>query len=240
MNALSMSLNAPPELGAAPRAALAALVLAAHLGLGWVVLNASLKPVEAPEPQVLEVSWIAPPQPEAALPTPPAPQPDTATPPPRVAQPKSQPTPVAPLPTPTATQTAAPQPTTAPVPAPAAPAPGPVAKSDASAPAEPVAAPPNPAPRVVASSALRYLDPLKPVYPRASTELCETGVVTLGILVNEWGVPVEVTVEKSSGHERLDQSALNAMRSARFKPYIEGGQPRPIRAHPTINFQLDC
>ncbi|WP_374594259.1 energy transducer TonB, partial [Aquabacterium sp.] len=127
-------------------------------------------------------------------------------------------------------------PVVAPVAAPAAP----VAAAPAAPAVEEAPAAPAPVPRLVASSALRYLDPLKPVYPRASTELCETGIVTLNILVNEWGVPVEVVVEKSSGYSRLDQSALTAMRAARFKPYVEAGQPRPIRAHPTINFQLDC
>ena len=239
MNALSMNLNAPRDLGLAPRAVLVALVLAAHLGVGWVVLKAALKPADAPAPQVLEVSWIAPPQPDVPTPTPPAPQPATATPPPHAVQPRPQPMPATPQPAPMAApQAAAPQSVAASVPV--VPIPGPTAKTDAAPSAEPVAAAPAPAPRLVASSALRYLDPLKPVYPRASTELCETGLVTLNILVNEWGVPVEVTLEKSSGHERLDQSALSAMRGARFKPYIEAGQPRSIRAHPTINFQLDC
>ncbi len=234
-----MSLNAPRDLGLAPRTVLTALVVAAHLGVGWAVLSLSMKPAEVAQPKVLEVSWIAPAQPDSP-PQPQAPQPPQA----QRAQPKPvepalrtpQPQAAALAPAPVALPAANPQPAAVPSPVAAV-----SAKADAAPPAEPVAAPAPPAaPKLIASSALRYLEPLKPVYPRVSTELCETGVVTLNILVNEWGVPIEVAVEKSSGHDRLDQSALNAMRAARFKPYTEAGQARSVRAHPTINFQLDC
>ena len=238
MTELVLTLDRPPRaLSSGARAVLALLVLLAHVGVAWTVLRLAQAPLAVEPPKVLEVTWIAPAQPdEPAPPQPPLPAPPVTQPPvaklqPRAAVPTPTPAPAAP-----AAVAAPAAPVVAPVAAPAAP----VAAAPAPAAVEAAPAAPAPVPRLVASSALRYLDPLKPVYPRASTELCETGIVTLNILVNEWGVPVEVVVEKSSGYPRLDQSALTAMRAARFKPYVEAGQPRPIRAHPTINFQLDC
>lgn len=240
MTEMVLNLDQPPRaLSPAVRFAMAALVVVAHAGVGWMVWRQAQTPADAPPPKVLEVSWISPAQPDN-------------TPPPQAEPTPPQPTPPQP-PARTVAPALAPAPALIPAPSPVSPAPAvalapvaiqqpvaPAAKGEATSAAEVAAAPAPAAPKLIASSALRYLDPLKPVYPRVSTDLCETGVVTLNILVNEWGVPVEVVVEKSSGHDRLDQSALNAMRAARFKPYTEAGQARSIRAHPTINFQLDC
>jgi protein TonB len=250
MTELALSLDHPPQsLGLPVRAGLAALVLAAHAGLAWTVLSLPLKPAETPPPKVLQVTWLTATQPEEAPPQPPqaqaAPsklaepaQPIQRTPQRPAATPElAPPTPVpSPVPVPTAVAQPAPAATQQPLAAAAANA----GKADSASTNESAAATAPAAPKVIASSALRYIDPPKPVYPRLSTELCETGTVTLNILVNEWGVPTEVSVDKTSGHERLDQAAVAAMRAARFKPYTEAGQARPIRAYPPIKFQLDC
>ena len=43
------------------------------------------------------------------------------------------------------------------------------------------------------------------------------------MVVGVTGLPVQVAVQRSSGHARLDEQALWAMRQARFKPHTEGG-----------------
>ncbi len=236
-----------PTLSMPWRAALWMLVVLAHLGVALAVLRLAPAAPTDEALQVLEVQWIAPAQTEPApLVPPPAPPPELA-PPPKPVPARAEPTPAVPRSVPAAADAAPIAPALAPAPAPT-PAPVVAATPAAAAPAaataqatDAQAAPATPLPpKMVAISALRYLEQPKPVYPRVSTELCETGVVTLNILVNEWGVPTEVSVEKSSGYPRLDQSAVKAMRAARFRPYTEGSQARAIRAHPIINFQLEC
>lgn len=247
MTELALSLDHPPQsLGLPVRAGLAALVLAAHAGLAWTVLSLSLKSAETPPPKVLQVTWLTATQPEEAPPQPPQAQaalPKPAEPVQRTLQrPAATPAlaPPSPVPSPAPVPTAVAQPAPAATQQPLAAAAAHAGKADSASTNESAAAAAPAAPKVIASSALRYIDPPKPVYPRLSTELCETGTVTLNILVNEWGVPTEVSVDKTSGHDRLDQAAVAAMRAARFKPYTEAGQAKPIRAYPPIKFQLDC
>lgn len=246
MTELALSLDHPPQSLSAPaRAGLAALVLVVHAGLAWTVLSMSLKPADTPPPKVLQVTWLTATQPEEAPPQPPQAQAAPSKPTEPVQRTPQRPAATPALAPPSPVTSPAPVPTAVAQPAPAA-TQQPVAaaanagKADSASTNESAAATAPAAPKVIASSALRYIDPPKPVYPRLSTELCETGTVTLNILVNEWGVPTEVSVDKTSGHERLDQAAVAAMRAARFKPYTEAGQARPIRAYPPIKFQLDC
>ena len=42
------------------------------------------------------------------------------------------------------------------------------------------------------------------------------------------GQPTRVTVEKSSGHQALDQAALDAVRGARFRPYFDGAKAEVV------------
>lgn len=156
-------------------------------------------------------------------PVPPAPplSPPRADPP----RPKSAPQPVLVAPT------AAPVPTevyTAPAPPPdvrAEPvATAPVAEATATAAPSPAPpSPPPPARRRVESSAVQYLV-LPPVeVPRASRRAGESGVVWLRVVVDVRGLPAQVKVHRSSGHARLDEQAVWAMRQARFKPQTEDG-----------------
>jgi protein TonB len=69
--------------------------------------------------------------------------------------------------------------------------------------------------------------------------LGETGVVNLRVLVDEQGRPREVEVAKSSGHSRLDQAAVLAMRGARFDPHVEDGQPRTVWVLASIRYKFD-
>ena len=59
------------------------------------------------------------------------------------------------------------------------------------------------------------------------------------VLIDERGRPAKADVQQSSGHARLDQSALAAVRAARFQPYAEDGSPRPVWVLIPIVFDLE-
>lgn len=63
----------------------------------------------------------------------------------------------------------------------------------------------------------------RPVYPRASQRRQEQGKVIVRVVISTEGLPTEAWVKSSSGHERLDEAALNAVRKVKFKPYTENG-----------------
>lgn len=63
-----------------------------------------------------------------------------------------------------------------------------------------------------------YLQNPEPEYPRMSKRLGEQGRVLLHVVVDTAGNPTEVTLKKSSGHERLDEAAIEAVKGWRFIP----------------------
>ena len=211
------------------RRALVSGVVLVHLAGAWALQQIGTRP-EAPRPPVpIAVQWIALPAPEPAAPPPPSARPSPrppATPPLVTAAPRPQPTPTtAPAPTPVAEAPAAPAP--APVTAPAPPAPP--APPVAAAPAGPVALP---------ASALRYVTMPRLVYPAAARRLGETGTALVRVVVDVNGLPREVTLHQSSGHPRLDEAALDAMRGARFQPYRVDGKAVEAVAIAPLAFQL--
>jgi protein TonB len=68
-----------------------------------------------------------------------------------------------------------------------------------------------------------YLHNPAPAYPRHSLRLGETGKVLLLVFVSSSGQAEEVKIKASSGYERLDEAALNAVRKWRFTPARENG-----------------
>lgn len=66
-----------------------------------------------------------------------------------------------------------------------------------------------------------YLRNPAPVYPRLSRRLGETGKVLLQVFVDSNGRAEKVKIKVSSGYERLDKAALNAVRQWRFAPARE-------------------
>ncbi len=70
-----------------------------------------------------------------------------------------------------------------------------------------------------------YIHNPKPPYPRLSNKLRETGTVTLRISVGTDGIPEKINVQQSSGFERLDNAALEGVRSWRFMPCQVDGRP---------------
>ncbi|WP_051378952.1 energy transducer TonB [Derxia gummosa] len=218
-----------------------AAVLALHAAVLWSVGHPSAQPRVEPETPALFATLIAP-QPMVAAP---APQPAPA-PPPRPVE-KTRPEP--PRPMPPLPVSPAPSPIAAPIPAPApsaahgdpapSPAPAPVSTSAPSqgAPAQVAAAPVSAAPRTV-NSGIAYLRPPAPDYPAISKRRGESGVVEVRVQVDANGVPQRAEIAKSSGFDRLDNAALNAVMKALFKPHVIDSVAVPIWTHVPIAFDL--
>ena len=66
----------------------------------------------------------------------------------------------------------------------------------------------------------------------------EEGRVVMQVLVNDKGRAEKVEIIKSSGFNRLDESARTALMRAIFKPYVEDGKSVTVLATASINFSL--
>lgn len=69
-----------------------------------------------------------------------------------------------------------------------------------------------------------YLNNPAPEYPKLAKRMGEEGRVILKVLVSATGLSETVSVERSSGFERLDQAAIDAVKQWRFVPARKGGQ----------------
>lgn len=67
-----------------------------------------------------------------------------------------------------------------------------------------------------------YLNNPAPAYPMQSRRLNEAGRVLLRVQVSEAGSALQVQLHQSSGHSRLDQAALDAVKRWRFIPARRG------------------
>jgi len=67
-----------------------------------------------------------------------------------------------------------------------------------------------------------YLNNPAPAYPMQSRRLNEAGRVLLRVQVSEEGSALQVQLHQSSGHSRLDQAALDAVKRWRFIPAKRG------------------
>lgn len=171
-----------------------------------------------------------PPEPEAPPPEPPAPPeplPQAITEPPKppvlfppkpksVVQPKPKPAPPRP-PAPSPARNDAP-------PSPLPPAPAPVAAAPAS---------------TAASFSAAYLRNPPPRYPPESRSAGEAGRVLLRVRVTADGRAESVEIAASSGHARLDDAALSAVRRWRFVPAQQAGAPVAATVTVPILFRLE-
>lgn len=100
-------------------------------------------------------------------------------------------------------------------------------------------APAAPAPAVDPPRAdLAYLNNPAPFYPRASRRAGEQGRVMLRVRVSIDGRVEAVEVERSSGFERLDEAALQAVRRWRFVPAKRGDHAVAAWARVPVHFSL--
>jgi protein TonB len=222
LHLLLMTLKRHSSVSAAVSVALhVAVIVIVSLGL----LKHSHDDVEKP-PVIIELvrpkPEPPPPKPEPPKPEPPKPKPPKPEPvrpePPRPAPPAPVPTP------PPAPSPAVSVPETKPAPQPPEPAPAP-APRPAPVPQAPPAPPAPPAKTDVSISASYSASNAKPVYPTMSKRMGEQGTVMLRVLVKSDGSAANVEVKSSSGFPRLDQSAVEAVKSWRFNPATLDGKP---------------
>jgi protein TonB len=120
-------------------------------------------------------------------------------------------------------------------PAPPAP-PAPVESAPAPVAAAPVA---KPAPAVPPNFNADYLNNPAPAYPPLSKRQGHQGKVLLRVFVNTAGGADQVQIRNGSGHDLLDQAALNAVRRWRFVPARQGDQPVAAWVLVPITFTLE-
>ena len=216
----------------APHARLPGIIVAValHVGAIALILQAQPMPPAHANEQTIMVSLITP----AKV------MPIVAPEPPKL-QPKLKPKPVArPRPKPEtprllSTQSPAPTPFVAPPPPEPQPKPQPELVHAAPAPAPAPREAPIVPPRLDAS----YLRNPSPVYPRPSRDMGEEGRVMLRVLVNTDGAAEKVEVDQSSGFERLDRSALDAVRKWKFVPARQGNTPIAQWYRVPVQFSLE-
>ena len=75
-----------------------------------------------------------------------------------------------------------------------------------------------------------------PVYPKESQRKREHGTVVLRVLVDAQGRPAQIQVERSSGFERLDSAAREAVEKFLFHPYEVNGVAQPAQVLIPIGF----
>lgn len=116
---------------------------------------------------------------------------------------------------------------------------GPMAAAPA-APAQALAAPsPAPAPTTPVRFDADYLNNPAPEYPPVSRRLREQGTVWLLVRVTPRGDAEEVQLQRSSGHRRLDEAAIDAVRRWRFVPARRGEQPVAASVVVPIIFEIE-
>lgn len=199
------------------RISLPALVLtiALHVALLGGLLHLQFRAEERKVVKLISVNLT----PEAPPPAPPAEQlPDTAR------SPIVAPRPPIEVPRPAPLIAVAPEPSPVTIAAPPAPAPP---------------APPAP-PSVIKSDnlAARMLSGRPPRYPTESRRKREQGTVLLSLTLGTDGSVAEISIARSSGFERLDKAARDAVRHWRWAPIKRDGQPVMVRGVVEIPFVL--
>jgi protein TonB len=128
----------------------------------------------------------------------------------------------------------------------ATPQPAPVEPSTSPPPERRSAVESKPEPSASASAAeviqpkfdANYLNNPKPPYPSLSRRLGEEGIVLLRVYVDVKGQPEQIQMAKSSGFERLDAAALQAVAGWKFVPARQGKITVAAWVQVPVSFQL--
>jgi periplasmic protein TonB len=83
---------------------------------------------------------------------------------------------------------------------------------------------------------VEYVRAPSPVYPRESNRRRESGTVVLRVLVDPLGRPAQIQVEHSSGFDRLDVAARQAVEKALFRPHEVNGVAQAAQVLIPIEF----
>ncbi|MBT9474352.1 energy transducer TonB [Polaromonas sp.] len=217
-------------------AVIAFVVVALHAGFIWALQSGMLmRAAELLVPAEILVEFVDPPAPKAA-PARPAPPPPVLA-PPKKAVAKA---PVAQQPQPLAVIDTTPSPN-APAGVITPPAQTAAVVETSTAPLAPLTPAARPAPAVVQmpSSDADYLRNPKPPYPALSRRLGEQGLVVHSVLIGVDGAAVSARLVKSSGFERLDQAAYQAIMRWRYTPGKRNGVPEAMTFNVPFNWVLE-
>lgn len=201
-----------------------------HVAALWALQSGLLRrTAEVIIPVEILSEFIEPPKPKEVPPPPPPPPPEpkrqvTKTPPPPRPQAIREPKPAPNAPT----GSIEPPPPPAPIAAPAPPEP----------PAPPPAPPAPPSVQLPSSNA-DYLQNPKPVYPAMSKRLGEQGKTIVRVLIGVDGLPKQASIRQSSGYERLDEAARQAVMSWRYVPGKRNGVVEAMEFNVPINWVLN-
>lgn len=213
-------------------------VAIAHIAgiLAIARISQTVPPLQAPK--ILQAAWVG-----DAIAPPPSPQIK------QHAQPRSAPAGPTPVPRshparPATLATTSPDDTGQPPTEPAAPqAPASIdtttpATQAAATDATPATAPEHPAEKDAPHFRPDYHSNPKPEYPYLSRQLHEQGRVLLSVLIDSDGRARTVALRQSSGFERLDSAAIEAVRRWRFLPARQGDAPVPESVIIPIDFKF--
>ena len=222
--------TSPVRLPISRNIVIAASVVIFHVAALWALQNGLLRrAAEHVVPAELLTRIIEIEPPKVAAPPPPPP-PKAA---PKTAKLPPPPMPVAirdPAPAPNApTGVVEPQPPAPAVLAPVAPAPAPPA-------------PPAPTRLVeITQGETEYIRPPRPVYPALSKRSGEAGVVIIAVYYSSSGHAKRAEVFKSSGFERLDRAARDAVMASQVTPFRRAGvnEDTQFLLKAPINFVLE-
>jgi protein TonB len=78
----------------------------------------------------------------------------------------------------------------------------------------------------------------KPEFPALSRRRSEEGRVVLAVEIRADGSHGDIRIVQSSGHSRLDQSGVQALKKARFIPATRGGKPVASTKQIAFTFRL--
>lgn len=236
MNTLFATTNTPlggKALSTSNALTFAGVVLLHVLGLVWAAQQLNVSDPTITPPSVVGV--LVAPEPE------PAPPPPKPVPPPPKPEPKPVPKPEPkPVPKPTPKPAPKPEPVREATPEPV----------EQTAPAEPEPTPPAPAPKAApAPSAPTPVTPPRtdaahlnnpaPQYPALSRRLGEQGRVMLDVYILPDGSVGEIKLNKSSGFPRLDNAALQAVKTWKYVPAKRGDKPIPFWYVQPVSFVLN-
>jgi protein TonB len=90
----------------------------------------------------------------------------------------------------------------------------------------------------VMATAVEYVRPPVLTYPAAARQARATGTVLVRAVVEADGRVREVRVDRSSGYASLDRAAMEAMRTALFRPYMHNGVARAAVVIVPMEFEL--
>jgi len=202
-----LTTTSPADLPLRERSLIVVLVVLAHVLLLWFLATMPDLPKSAPHEMSISITTMpSPPQPAPPQPAPAEPKPEPKPEP--VAKPKPVERRVQPAPE---------------VATPVAPVETPAPTEVSSAPPQPVAAPPGLPDREPDYQAA-YLNNPVPAYPMVARRMGWQGRVVLNVEVLASGLPGQVTLHQSSGHDVLDNAAIKAVRGWRFVAARQGGQ----------------